>query len=139
MSGLWIAVSVDLKARYDILCVVVFEHLLESLQLTDMPIKHYESPIVMSRAVVQYAQEHKVDRDVPVVVIGNAVYDLGVKVGDFLDYNDKKVKLEAEMAIDNAYSDMAEQEMDRLDQDEAQAEEDRFYIQAGDGPWNPPL
>ena len=139
MSGVHIAVAVDVKARYDILCAVVFEDLLKSLQLTDMPIEYYETPIKLSKAVALYAQEHKVDRSVPVVIIGNGVYPLDVTVGDFLDNDDKKVKLEAEMAAEDAISNMAEQDMERFDQDEAQGEEDHFYRGTNEGTWNPPL
>ena len=138
MSGLHIAVSVDIKARYDILCVVVFEDLLKSLQLTDVPVEHYESPIVMSKAVVDYARKYDIDRTLRVIVMGNGIYDLGIKVGDFLDYDNKKAMLRADMAAEDAASDLAEREMEQLDQDEAQGEEDRFYAH-GDGAWNPPL
>jgi hypothetical protein len=64
MSGLWVGVILSIKARYNYLLVTDKENRFDGYMVAhDWPIKHYDEPINIPQAVVNYVEEEGIDID----------------------------------------------------------------------------
>lgn len=80
MSGLYVGVTLDHRAREQRLFVTDSEEFANSLSFTEYPTVHYEGPVILWDAISDYIHKHVVSLDTGIIIQTTMVKTTGTPV-----------------------------------------------------------